>query len=231
MESEFLEPIFSRPRVKKSVLPPLQKKRKKDHAIEEISFDNSAREEYLTGFHKRKLQRKKYAEEQAAEKARQEKIELRKQIRDERKQAVEDHVKNVEALLKEAQVAGMGSDAESNNDEGEEEWGGFQDEAPALEPVDHEEEYIDEDRYTTVTVESVMVDRDGLHKPEQIESGNEDEEEDGKEKVSKDTESTSGKDQKKHPPKKKKKKFRYESKLDRQASDRKNKARKGRPQR
>ena len=81
MESEFLEPIFSRPRVKKSVLPPLQKKRKKDHAIEEISFDNSAREEYLTGFHKRKLQRKKYAEEQAAEKARQEKIELRKQVR------------------------------------------------------------------------------------------------------------------------------------------------------
>ena len=140
-------------------------------------------------------------------------------------------MKNVEALLKEAQVAGMGSDAESNNDEGEEEWGGFQDEAPASEPVDHEEEYIDEDRYTTVTVESVMVDRDGLHKPEQIESDNEDEEEDGKEKVSKDTESTSGKDQKKHPPKKKKKKFRYESKLDRQASDRKNKARKGRPQR
>ena len=34
-------------------------------------------------------------------------------------------MKNVEALLKEAQVAGMGSDAESNNDEGEEEWGGL----------------------------------------------------------------------------------------------------------
>lgn len=126
----------------------------------------------------------------------------------------------------------MDADAGS---EGEEEWDGFQDESPALEPVDHEEEYIDEDRYTTVTVESVMVDRDGLHKPEQtrpeeIDSDDEDEEHGNNKDGSKEQDSTSGKDQKKHPLKKKKK-FRYESKFDRQASERKNKARRGRPQR
>ena len=30
--------------------------------------------------------------------------------------------------------------------------------------VDHEDEYVDEDRYTTVTVKAVDVSRDGLHK-------------------------------------------------------------------
>lgn len=31
-------------------------------------------------------------------------------------------------------------------------------------PVDHEEEYVDEDKFTTVTVEAVEVSRDGLQK-------------------------------------------------------------------
>lgn len=73
--------MFAKPRPKKSPLPPPSKKRKASHAIEEISFDNSARSEYLTGFHKRKVQRQKHAQEEAAKKARQERIELRKQVR------------------------------------------------------------------------------------------------------------------------------------------------------
>ena len=36
--------------------------------------------------------------------------------------------------------------------------------------VDHEEEYVDEDRFTTVTVEAVDVSRDGLHKVGQEEA-------------------------------------------------------------
>lgn len=71
--------MFAKPRPKKSPLPPPSKKRKV-HAIEEISFDNSAREEYLTGFHKRKVQRQKHAQEEAAKRAREEKIEMRKQV-------------------------------------------------------------------------------------------------------------------------------------------------------
>lgn len=71
--------MFAKPRPKKSPLPPPSKKRKV-HAIEEIAFDNSAREEYLTGFHKRKVQRQKHAQEEAARRAREEKIEMRKQV-------------------------------------------------------------------------------------------------------------------------------------------------------
>lgn len=76
-----LEPgIFRHPRPKKSLLPPPSKKRKTEHKIEEISFDLSAREDYLTGFHKRKVQRAKQAQAEAAKRAREEKIQMRKQV-------------------------------------------------------------------------------------------------------------------------------------------------------
>ena len=58
--------------------PPLRKRRKPTSAIEEIAFDFSAREDYLTGFHKRKLQRIKHAKEEAAKKDREEKLNARK---------------------------------------------------------------------------------------------------------------------------------------------------------
>lgn len=75
--------MFARPRPKKSALGggPPPKKRKAAHAVEEIKFDPDARNEYLTGFHKRKVQRTKRAQEEAAKRARQEKIDLRKQVR------------------------------------------------------------------------------------------------------------------------------------------------------
>ena len=62
------------------MIPPLKKKRKSTSAIEEITFDFDAREDYLTGFHKRKLQRIKHAKEEAAKKKREEKITARKVV-------------------------------------------------------------------------------------------------------------------------------------------------------
>lgn len=59
-------------------VPPQRKKRKSTSAIEEISFDFSAREDYLTGFHKRKLQRIKQAKEEAAKKDKEDKLAARK---------------------------------------------------------------------------------------------------------------------------------------------------------
>jgi ribosomal RNA-processing protein 17 len=56
------------------------KKRKATPNIAEINFDPTARHEYLTGFHKRKLQRAKHAQEFAAQKAREEKREQRKKV-------------------------------------------------------------------------------------------------------------------------------------------------------
>lgn len=73
--------MFAKPRPKKNLLPPPSKKRKIVHSIAEISFDNDARQEYLTGFHKRKQQRIKRAQEEAATRAREEKLETRKQVR------------------------------------------------------------------------------------------------------------------------------------------------------
>ena len=69
--------MFARPRATALIAPP-KKKRKTAPAIEEISFDFSAREDYLTGFHKRKVQRIKHAKDEAAKKDREDKVAARK---------------------------------------------------------------------------------------------------------------------------------------------------------
>lgn len=56
-------------------------KKRKIATIPEISFDPAAREEYLTGFHKRKLARQKLAEEENAKKERAEKLRFRAEVR------------------------------------------------------------------------------------------------------------------------------------------------------
>ena len=63
-----------------SMVAPPRKRRKSTPAIEEITFDLNAREDYLTGFHKRKLQRVKHAREEAAKRARREKVTARKTV-------------------------------------------------------------------------------------------------------------------------------------------------------
>lgn len=239
--------MFARPRPKKSALPPPPKKRKAESAVEEVNFDFDARQDYLTGFHKRKLQRVKFAQEQAAKKAREEKIEMRKQVRiclghgclisgnvantrqsqvkQERQKEVEEHVKAVNALLQEAQAADSDNDQEISDFE---EWDGIEDQgkeqAAQTDIVDYEDEYIDEDRYTTVKVEAIAVTRDGLEKLNQDsdEEAN-DEDKDKTENPAADKPAAKKKTFKDRP---KKPKFRYESRLERQVGDRKLKAKK-----
>ena len=62
-------------------LNPPSKKRKKTFGVEEVIYDENARADYLSGFHKRKLQRVKHAQEEAAKREKQEKLESRKQVR------------------------------------------------------------------------------------------------------------------------------------------------------
>ena len=62
------------------VAPP-KKRQKSSSATEEITFDFGAREDYLSGFHKRKLQRIKHAREEAIKKEREDKITARKMVR------------------------------------------------------------------------------------------------------------------------------------------------------
>ncbi|EFQ28060.1 nucleolar protein 12 [Colletotrichum graminicola] len=217
--------MFAKPRPKKSVLPTVSKKRKAVSAVEEVNFDFDARQDYLTGFHKRKLQRVKWAQEQAAKKAREEKIEMRKQLRVERQREVEDHVKAVSAILEEAQAANSDEDEEINAEDFEE-WDGIE-EAPKeqADVVDYEDEYLDEDRYTTVKVEAISVTRDGLeklhHDSDEAEADSQDESK--AEKRVDDDKATTTKARKEWP---KKKKFRYETKLERSLGAKKAKAKK-----
>jgi ribosomal RNA-processing protein 17 len=237
--------MFAQPRPKKNTLQPPPKKRKTVHKIEEITFDKDSRTEYLSGFRKRKQARIKQAQEIAAKKEREERIEMRKQvsamqlvvwcsamdshiplqIREERRQAVEEHVKTVHQILREAQSAGTAGRSE-DNDDSDDEWNGLDDDVVPEPPIDIEEEYIDEDRFTTVTVEAVNVDRDGLHKP-----GAEVEEDATSGKDVKDTNDSnlsSKTGAKEWPKKKKKKSFRYETKLERRLTERKQKAKRDR---
>ncbi|KAK0652223.1 nucleolar protein 12-domain-containing protein [Cercophora newfieldiana] len=215
--------MFAVPRVKKSTLQPPPKKRKTTHKIEEITFDRDARTEYLSGFRKRKQARIKEAKEIAAKKEREERIEMRKQIREERKQAIEEHVQTVTQILREAEKAGTEGQAE-DGDSDSEEWNGLDDDVPEA-PIDMEEEYIDEDRYTTVTVEAVSVDRDGLHKPG-ADSGDGADAESAVKDTKQHDDTESGSKKKEWP--KKKKSFRYETKFERKITERKQKAKKGR---
>ncbi|PVH77977.1 hypothetical protein DL98DRAFT_258541 [Cadophora sp. DSE1049] len=230
MNPALLEPgIFLNPRPKKNVLSSQPNKRRKvEHKIEEISFDNDARADYLTGFHKRKVQRAKRAQEEAAKKEREERVEMRKQLREERKQELTEHVSAINAALR---AAGDPDVPDSSSDSDPDAWGGISnDETTVIPPpvIDHEEEYVseDEDKYTTVTIEAVDVTKEGLLK---VGDGDSDEDEEGEGQgkgkwVGKDGEGSKDEGKKKWPKKPRKQKFRYESKVERKATRMKQKS-------
>lgn len=60
--------------------PPTKKRKITVTAPEKIEFDPTAREEYLTGFHKRKVARQKHAQEEAAKREKEEKLQFRKEV-------------------------------------------------------------------------------------------------------------------------------------------------------
>ena len=129
-------------------------------------------------------------------------------------------------MIREAHV---GLDAsESDSEDEDESWDGIEENHDPQ--VDHEDEYMDDDRFTTVTVEAVDVSKDGLQKSNQ----DEDDESEASSQNTPNGESQpstvlqgrtgSGKVKRmwtKEPssgPKKKKKKFRYESKAERKVT-------------
>jgi ribosomal RNA-processing protein 17 len=131
-------------------------------------------------------------------------------LREERTAELKQHVAAVNALL---------HDVEYPVEDGEDgEWGGIEDDPVEIEPVDHEEEYIDEDKYTTVTVEAVDVSKEGLQKV-----ANEDEDE-VEEKTFVKPFDKDDKGKKVWPKKVRKKKFTYESKAERKFTKNKQKA-------
>ncbi|KAF1929785.1 uncharacterized protein M421DRAFT_129573 [Didymella exigua CBS 183.55] len=197
--------------------PPPNKKRKiKTVHEEKIDFDPAAREEYLTGFHKRKVERRKHAEQENVKKEKEEKLRLRKELREQRKIDLVKHVSETNRLMRLAN-GDIPSEAESESDSemdaatGEPTFTGFD------EPINQEDEYVDEEKYTTVTVETVGISRTGFSRP-----GEEAEELRKEREAREERESEEKKKRvwtKERPrsdrPKKKKVKFRYETKAER----------------
>lgn len=77
----------------------IQKQNKK-HGVDEVTFDKDSRQEYLTGFHKRKLQRQKKAQEYHKEQDRLARIEERKRLRDERKKDLQTQLQKFNESVK-----------------------------------------------------------------------------------------------------------------------------------
>ncbi|KAI9832849.1 MAG: hypothetical protein M1826_001015 [Phylliscum demangeonii] len=231
-------------------MPPPPTKRRKVSAskIEVINFDFTAREDYLSGFHKRKVERAKHAQALAAKKARADRIEQRRRIRQERRDEAQKHVESMNAWLKQAEeldALRRGEEppvADAEDDDGEEiedEWNGFGEDKE--EAVRREDEYIDEGLYTTVTVEAVDVSKEGLHAMTEAD-GDEDPALDGysggghgegKPVSGKETDGKP-KPKRDRPVTKKRKKFKYENKAERKVTktlQRVARAKKGKPKR
>ena len=66
-------------------MPPADRKRKihktNAKAVDSISFDFDSRQEYLTGFHKRKVQRAEHGRELAQRKEKEAIVQARKEVR------------------------------------------------------------------------------------------------------------------------------------------------------
>lgn len=145
-------------------MPPSSKRRKLNPVPEAIVFDASAREEYLTGFRKRKQARIRRAQEQAAKIKKEERDRERRELRRQRKEEIEAKVREVGEYLRKVDRSGSEDEDGKVEDDGagEEGWEGF--EEILVSQIDRLDEYIDEDRYAEVTVEDVDVSREGLVK-------------------------------------------------------------------
>ncbi|ODV96789.1 hypothetical protein PACTADRAFT_48603 [Pachysolen tannophilus NRRL Y-2460] len=118
-------------------------KQQKKHRVDEVVFDKESREEYLTGFHKRKIQRQKKAQEFNKERERLAKIEERKKIRDERKEVVAKQLERYNEQLKDLSGIVDDSDEGDNIDDESssgkltetEEWEGFKDDDGVVEKI------------------------------------------------------------------------------------------------
>lgn len=159
-------------------------KAKQKHRVEEVKFDKESRKDYLTGFHKRKVARQKKAQDFNKEQARLQRIEDRKEVRDERKRDMENQLKLFNETMK--RISNL-NDLDSE-DEGEEEkeWQGFDDQLdgfnkevdvnkPKLGVLQHKEVYAREHTPTTdaiieeeTTVEIELMENPAIKEAQEI---------------------------------------------------------------
>lgn len=181
----------------------LSSKKRKLAQPTELLFDPSARNEYLTGFHKRKVARQESARETAKKLEKEEKVVQRRQLREERKLDLQKHVEEFDEELRKMDPDRIVAEENSDVDEADTE-------IRPPEPVAEDAEYIDEDLFTTVTVESL----DGPD-ASVVALAEEDAARAAAAKLKPPIDDKKGKKKVEKP---KKKAFRYESKVERQAT-------------
>lgn len=89
--------------------------------VSEVVFDKEKRKDYLTGFHKRKLERKKKAQDYLEEQAKKDRLEERARIREERKLQVQKKLAEMKEAMElnpflEKDQEGNSSDNTSDDD-------------------------------------------------------------------------------------------------------------------
>lgn len=129
-----------------------RQKQAKKYGVEEVVFNKDSRQEYLTGFHKRKVERQKKAKNFFEQQERLARIEERKKQREERQKEFEDKMKELDTV-KDLRLGKTGIDSDDDEDEGNKEteknelnaesltWNGFDsDEKKIVAEEDDEEE-------------------------------------------------------------------------------------------
>ncbi|KAH7108164.1 nucleolar protein 12-domain-containing protein [Auriculariales sp. MPI-PUGE-AT-0066] len=116
------------------------KQRARREQIKEISFDDDARHDFLTGFHKRKLARTEEKKKKAQARDKQLRLDDRKESR----KALADQARKNAAAVERA----LGADLPSESDDDREEQSSKHQRAPR----EDEMEYEDEEQLATVTV-------------------------------------------------------------------------------
>ncbi|KAL0072439.1 hypothetical protein AAF712_000202 [Marasmius tenuissimus] len=118
------------------------KKRAKRNQVKEVLFDEDARREFLTGFHKRKVAKAEAARKKAAEREKQERLETRREQRRMLKEQAAENAAQVEQaygaiLPDETEWTGISGTRSDSEREGH---------------VEQEQEYADEEVLATVAV-------------------------------------------------------------------------------
>ncbi|KAG2178115.1 hypothetical protein INT43_003368 [Umbelopsis isabellina] len=187
-----------------------KKRKQKKETVERIDFDFDARKEFLTGFHKRKLERKKKAREIAIERERVDRLQARAEAREERKRLADTNMAQMAALLRQQNGEDEGEEEEDVKFDSDEEL-----DTPVAAKIEPTvKEFATPTSLTTVTViedleldDSYQSSAGNKRKAEEHEADQEDDE--------KETKKIPQKNNKKYAdkkPKEKKKKFRYETK-------------------
>ncbi|KAJ3477667.1 hypothetical protein NLI96_g10301 [Meripilus lineatus] len=132
------------------------KKRAKREQIKEIVFDEYARKDFLTGFHKRKVQQKEEAKRKAREREKNERLEAR---REKRRMLAEKAAQNAEEVERAYGAIVDGDDEStvfSEQDKGKQR------------AAEVEDEYEDEEQLATVTIVEDFDPHELLHGPQNV---------------------------------------------------------------